>query len=421
MTPSMSYSGAPWPYYDAEQLAAVQRVLASGKVNYWTGSEGREFEEEFARYTGVEHAVFVANGTVALEIALEALNMPADAEVITTPRTFIASSSSLVRAGLRPVFVDVDPDSGNITPETIAAAITPRTAGVLVVHLGGWPADMPAIRALCDERGLRLIEDCSQAHGAMIDGAHVGSFGDVATWSFCQDKIISTGGEGGMIATSDEQLWRSMWEAKDHGKSWAAVHERDHPPGFRWLHESFGTNGRGTEVQAALGRIQCRRLDQWRSERTENALTLAAELARIRGLRVPLPPDGAVSAFYRLYAYVELDQLADGWDRDRIVREVVGRFKVPVFVGSCSEVYREQAFVDAGLAPAEPLPNARLSTETSLAFLVHPGLTAADMVAVADAMAAVMDQAVAGVERGKVAPSATSETNEPVTAGVRSA
>lgn len=393
MTPQSEYVGAPWPQFDEEQQAAVQRVLASGKVNYWTGTEGREFEREFAEYTGVEHAIFVSNGTVALELALDALQLPAGAEVITTPRSFVASSSTIVRSGCRPVFVDIDPESGNITAAAIEAAITPATAAVLVVHLGGWPADMPAIRTLCDRHGLRLIEDCSQAHGAMIGPTHVGAFGDVAVWSFCQDKIITTGGEGGMISTNDESLWRAMWEAKDHGKSWAAVYERDHPPGFRWLHESFGTNARGTEIQAAIGRIQYRRLERWREERTANAHALAEVLAQVPGLRVPLPSGGVVPAFYRLYAYVEPEYLRAEWDRDRIVQEVTDRFGVPAFVGSCSEIYREKAFIDAELTPANPLPNAELSTATSLAFLVHPGLTIEDMNVVGSAVAAVMAQA----------------------------
>lgn len=390
------YSHAPWPVYDDEQLEAVARVLRSGKVNYWTGTEGRELEKEFAKFTGTAHAVFVANGTLALELAIQALDLPSGSEVITTPRTYIATASAIVRSGLRPAFVDVDPDSGNITPETIEAAITERTSAVVVAHLGGWPADMPGIRAVCDSHGLRLVEDCAQAHGAMIGGAHVGTFGDIATWSFCQDKIITTGGEGGMVATDDESLWRRVWQAKDIGRSYAAVYEREHPPGFRWLHESFGTNARGTEMQAALGRIQYGRLPHWREERTANALALAERLAQVPGLRVPLPRDGVTHAFYRVYAYVDLAALTPGWSRDRIIAEVGERHGVPIFSGSCSEIYREKAFTDAGLAPAEALPNAARMTDDALALLVHPGLTPGDMAAVADAVADVMAEATYG-------------------------
>ena len=365
-------------------------------MNYWTGTQGREFEREFAEFTGVEHAVFVANGTLALELGIQALELPGGSEVITTPRTYIASSSAIVRSGLRPVFVDVDLDSGNITAETIEAAITPRTSAVLVVHLGGWPADMPAIREVCDRHGLRLIEDCSQAHGAMIGDRHVGTFGDVGTWSFCQDKIITTGGEGGMVAMNDEALWRRVWAAKDIGRSYEAVYEREHPPGFRWLHESFGTNARGTEMQAAIGRIQYRRLEHWRAERTANAHALAEGLSQVPGLRIPIPAAGLTHAYYRLYAYLDASALTPGWNRDRIVTEVSQRSGVPIFSGSCSEVYREKAFTDAGLEPAAPLPNAARLGEESLAFLVHPGLTGDQMSEVAAAVHKVTQVATAG-------------------------
>jgi len=389
-----TYSGAPWPHFDEDQIEAAASVLRSGRVNYWTGTEGREFETEFGRITGLAHAIFVANGTAALELALRALNLSPGADVVTTPRTFIASSGAIVAAGLQPVFADVDRDSGNITRETIERALTEKTEAVLVVHLGGWPAEMKEIRALCDTRGLALIEDCAQAHGAKIDGAHVGTFGDVAAWSFCQDKIISTGGEGGMVATNDGAIWQRMWSYKDHGKSYAAVYATDSPPGFRWLHESFGTNWRGTEVQAAIGRIQYRNLPEWHRQRTTNALTLAGRLSGVPGLRVPLPSRHDTHAFYRLYAYVDSELLRPGWNRDRIIGELETRHRIPAFSGSCSEIYREQAFIRKGLAPAYPLPVAELMTQESLAFLVHPGLTETDMNVVADSVALVMAEAV---------------------------
>lgn len=379
----------PWPAFDDEQVEAAARVLRSGRVNYWTGDEGRSFEREFAEYTGLRHAAFVANGTVGLEAALDALELPEHSDIVTTPRTFIATSSSIVRTGHRPVFADVDRDSGAITAETIEAALTPQTRAVVVVHLGGWPADMPAIRELCDRESLRLVEDCSQAHGAMVDGCHVGTFGDISVWSFCQDKIITTGGEGGMVATDDDALWRRVWSLKDHGKSWEAVYEREHPPGFRWLHETIGTNFRGTEVQAAIGRIQYRRLDEWRAARTANATRLADRLAQLPGLRVPRPEARLTHAYYRLYAYIEPTALAPGWTRDGLIGAL--RLPAPVLSGSCSEIYREVALHP--YAPAERLPVAAEMGETALAFLVHPGLGAAEMDATAEAVAAVLEQA----------------------------
>ena len=379
----MSDAYAPWPIYAEDEIRAVEAVLRSGRVNYWTGSESRAFEREFACFTGVAHSLFVANGTMALEIALRALNLPPGSEVVTTPRTFIATSSAVVSAKLKPVFADVDPQSGNITVDTVQAVLTSRTAAVLVVHLGGWPADVLGLRALCDAAGLALIEDCSQAHGAKIGGRHVGTFGDVAAWSFCQDKIITTGGEGGMIATNDEELWRRMWAIKDHGKSWEAVYERAHPPGFRWLHESFGTNGRGTEMQAAIGRIQYRKLDGWHAARRNNAEALAAHLSLIEGVSVPMPTDPFEHAFYRLYAYLDESIAADGQARDRIVHECTSKGGLPVYSGSCSEIYLEKAFRLVGDFNEGDLPVAHRLGKKSVAFLVHPGLSETDLAAVA--------------------------------------
>ncbi len=384
---------APWPVFDAEQVDAAADVLRSGRVNYWTGENGRLFEQEFAAAIGVEHAVFVANGTVGLEAALESLSLTRGSQVVTTPRTFIASSSAIVRAGMRPVFADVDDDSGNITAESITEALTPDTRAVLVVHLGGWPADMHEIRRVCDEHNLFLIEDCSQAHGATIGGVHVGTFGDIGVWSFCQDKIISTGGEGGMVSTNSADLWRRIWSLKDHGKSWDAVHSKDHPPGFRWLHESFGSNFRGTEVQAVIGRIQYRLLDDWHEMRTRNAMTLVQDLADTPYVRIPSPAAGFAHAYYRQYAYIDIDALADGWTRDRVVQEVSDRQPVPVQSGSCSEIYREMAFDKTDSRPAVPLANAHRLAQSAIAFLVHPGLTEETMSTTARALTEVLDRA----------------------------
>lgn len=384
----------PWPVYDRDEIDAVTEVLRSGKVNYWTGTHGREFEREFAEFTGLKHAVFVANGTLALELALRALELPPGSEVVTTPYTYIATASAIVAVGLKPVFADIDPDSGNITPDTIAQAITPETSAVIVVHLGGWPARMPEIQALCKIRALRLIEDCAQAHGAMIGDRHVGTFSDIAAWSFCQDKIISTGGEGGMVGTDDPDLWRRMWEFKDHGKSWEAVYERDHGPGFRWLHESFGSNWRGTEMQAAIGRIQYRKLPKWREQRTQNAHHLAALLAEVDGLSVPVAERPMINAYYRLYARIELRSMERGWTRDTLIDAVRRRHGVQLFSGACAEIYRERAFANSNLTPDLSLTNAGTRGRDALAFLVHPGIGKNDLEVVADSLRTVMAEAM---------------------------
>jgi dTDP-4-amino-4,6-dideoxygalactose transaminase len=367
-----------WPYFDDEQIAATAAVLRSGKVNYWTGDEGRRFEVEFARACGSRYGIALANGTVALELALHVLGIGPGDEVVVTPRSFVASASAVALCGARPVFADVDPDSQNITPATVRAVLSARTKAIIAVHLAGWPCEMDGLLELARSRGLKLIEDCAQAHGATYRGRAVGSFGDVAAFSFCQDKIMTTGGEGGMLTTDDEALWRGAWSYKDHGKSYDAVHHHEHPPGFRWLHETLGTNWRMTELQAVLGRQQLERLPGWLAARRRNAAILAAGLRRLPLLRVPEPPDHVGHAWYKFYAFVRPERLAGGWHRDRIMAAVAER-GIPCFAGSCAEIYRERAFTSAGLGPSRPRTVARSLGSTSLMFLVHPTLTAEDM------------------------------------------
>jgi len=352
----------------------VRDVILSNKVNYWTGTQGREFEKEFAAWAGTEYAIGLANGTVALDLALKALGIGAGDEVIVTSRTFLASVSSIVNAGAVPVFADVDRDSQNFTAQTIRAVLTPRTRAVICVHLAGWPCDMDPIMALAEEFDLKVIEDCAQAHGARYKGRPVGSIGHISAWSFCQDKIMTTGGEGGMVTTNDHKLWSDMWSFKDHGKSWEAVYERNHPPGFRWLHESFGTNWRMLEVQAVIGRLQLKRMTDWQASRLANAGQIWECASQLKGLRVPVMPEGSIHAAYKCYVFVEPQALKAGWDRDRILAEISAR-EVPVFSGSCSEVYLEKAFDNTGWRPASRLPVARELGETSVMFLVHPTLT----------------------------------------------
>ncbi|MDI5934386.1 DegT/DnrJ/EryC1/StrS family aminotransferase [Halomonas kalidii] len=380
-----------WPRFEQDELEAVNGVLRSGRVNYWNGDEGRAFEREFADFHDVPHAIAVANGTLALELALHALGVGPGDEVVVTPRSFIASVSCVVARGARPVFADVDHDSGNLTAESVRQVLTPRTRAIIAVHLAGWPCDLGGLRALADDHGLWLVEDCAQAHGAAWRGRLVGSVGDAAAFSFCTDKILSTGGEGGMLLLRDDLAWRRAWSYKDHGKAWDAVHA-DHPPGFRWLHGSFGTNWRLTEMQSAIGRVQLRKLAGWLARRRENAAVLAERLARLPGLRVPLPPPEAEPAFYKLYAFVEPAALRPGWSRDAIVEAVQARGATCLH-GGCSEIYLERAFDGTDYRPVERLPVARRLGETSLMFLVDHTLSPAAMQRVADAVEATLQEA----------------------------
>jgi len=386
---------SPWPSYSEEEVEAVSRVLRSGRVNYWTGEEGRSFEEEFAAWCGARHAVALANGTLALEVALRAIGLGAGDEVVMPARSFVATASCVVACGARPVFADIDPDSQNITADSIAAVATPRAKAVICVHLAGWPCDMDPILALCKARGLYLIEDCAQAHGAKYKGRSVGAIGDIGCWSFCQDKIISTGGEGGMVTTNRRDWFETMWALKDHGKSWRAVHQREHPPGFRWLHESIGGNYRMTEPQAAIGRIQLRRLAVWRDARIRNAREIWNAATQIQGLRAPTPSAEAEHAAYRAYVFVRPGALIDGWTRDRIVSAIEAE-GVPCNMGSCSEIYLEKAFTNAGLGPRQRLPVAKALGEEAIAFLTHPTLNASEVERTCEALRAVMGQATQG-------------------------
>ncbi len=381
-----------WPTYDEDEIEAVNEVLRSGKVNYWTGEQARLFEQEYAAYVGTRHGIALANGTVALELALYALGIGAGDEVITTSRTFIASASAAVMRGAIPVIADVDPVSQNITLAEIERLVSPRTKAIIPVHLAGWPCEMDKIMEYANAKGIKVIEDCAQAHGAKYMGKPVGSFGHAAAFSFCQDKIISTGGEGGMLVINDEDAWQKAWAYKDHGKSYDAVYNRMHPPGFRWIHDSFGTNWRITEMQSAIGRLQLQKLDNWIRARRKNAALLLAGLANTQGLRLTVPPSEIEHAYYKFYVFVRPEELNEDWSRDRIMQEI-NAAGVPCFSGSCSEIYLEKAFATCASRPAHRLSVAQNLGETSLMFLVHHTLSVLAMEKTISTINAVMASA----------------------------
>jgi len=382
-----------WPSYTLEEADAVHDIVLSNKVNYWTGNECRDFEKEFSIWSDAKYAVALGNGTLALDVALKVLKVGNGDEVIVTSRTFIASISSIVNSGSTPIFADVDLSSQNITPDSIRSVITDKTKAIICVHLAGWPCDMNEIMTIANEHDLYVIEDCAQAHGAKYKGKPVGSIGHIGCWSFCQDKIMTTGGEGGMVTTNDESLWRKMWAYKDHGKSYEAVYEREHPEGFRWLHESFGTNWRMTEMQAAIGRIQLKRMPDWHKKRLSNANSIWNAAKQCKGLRVPTIPDHIEHAAYKCYVFVKPNELDNDWSRDRVI-QAINALGVPCYSGSCSEVYLEKAFDDTGFRPKERLPNAKELGETSLMFLVHPTLTKDEIQQTCEAITSVMELAI---------------------------
>jgi dTDP-4-amino-4,6-dideoxygalactose transaminase len=382
---------APWPHFAPDEIEAVARVFESGRVNYWTGNEGRLFEEEFAAQAGCKYAVALTNGTVALELALYTLGIGPGDEVIVPSRTFIASASCVVMRGATPVLADVDRDSQNLTADTIKPVITGRTKAIIAVHLAGLPCDMDPILALARGHGLYVIEDCAQSHGATYKGRPVGCLSDIAAFSFCQDKIMTTGGEGGMITTNNKKIWEMAWSFKDHGKSYDAVYNRQHRPGFRWLHESFGTNWRLTEPQSALGRILLTKLARMVEIRRRNAAILTRAFRQHPSLRMVQPPDHVTHSYYKYYVFVRPEELRNGWTRDRILSAIVAE-GIPCFSGSCSEIYLEKAFPPK-LRPAKRWAIAKELGETSLMFLIHPTLSGKDMDDAGRAVAKVVNAA----------------------------
>ncbi len=381
---------APWPFHDSDEIAAVTDVLASGRVNYWTGERGRAFENAYAAHCGVRFGLGVANGTLALELALYGLGIGPGDDVIVPARTFIATAAAVATRGARPVVADIDPVSQNMTAATVAAALTPRTKAIIPVHLAGWPVDMTPLRALATEKNLAIIEDCAQAHGATVDGKAVGGLAQIGCFSFCQDKIITTGGEGGMVVTDDEALYRRMWSYRDHGKNFDAVHDTGGGQSFKWVADSFGTNWRLTEAQAAIGLLQLSKLPAWIARRRAHASLLNKALAGIDAVSVPRPPAHLHHAYYKFYFFVNTDALAQGWSRDRIVEELIAR-GVPARVGACPDIAREKAFADAGPQPAHP--GAQAIEDRTVLLPVHPTLTAGNLAFMTETLRAVVAQA----------------------------
>lgn len=377
-----------WPTFAEGEVNAARDVLTSGRVSYWTGEHGRAFEYEFAEAVGVRYAVAVSNGTAALEIALACLDIGADDEVIVPATTSIATASAVVRCGARPVIADVDIRTQCLTAETVEPLLSPRTRAIIVVHLAGHPAELAPLLRLAQQHDIRVVEDCAQAHGARYFGDPVGSFGDVAAWSFCHDKILTTGGEGGAITTSDLSLWRRCWEFKDHGVNVSTVRRTQRGYGFRWLHDSFGTNARMTEMQAAIGRMQLCKLDDWVKHRQLNASVLLGVLRELEAVRAEDPPAHVEHSYCRFYAHVRPEALRDGWDRDRVVAAINAE-GIPCRHGGCTEIYREQAFRKMPGIP-ERLPVAAHLGSTSLTLPIHPNLGVADIADVARAVAKVM-------------------------------
>ncbi len=367
-----------WPTFSKKELNVIEKIITSGKVNYWTNNYGKDFEKNFSNFFSCKHAIAVANGSVALDIALEALEIKAGDEVIVTPRSYIASASCIVKIGAKPIFADIDLESQNITADSIEQKITKKTKAVICVHLGGWPCDMNKILNISKKYKISIIEDCSQSHGAEINGEKVGSFGHISTFSFCNDKIISTLGEGGMLLTNKKKLWRKMWSIKEHGKNYKKFNKKIYNNLFKWQVDSIGSNYRLTEIQSAVGDIQLKRLENTLKIRKRNANKLRKACEKFDSIRVPLVPNNIKHAYYRFYIFLKVEKLKKSWTRNKIIKKI-NDLGVPCFTGSCPEIYREKVFIDKKLSPKKRLSNAQDIGETSLAFLVDQTLEKKDL------------------------------------------
>lgn len=381
-----------WPFFEVEEQNAILSVLKSGKVNYWTGNEGRLFEKEFSSFIGASYGIALANGTVALELALKACGVGPGDEVIVPSRTYVATANAVIYCGAKPVFADVEKDSGNISLEIIKTLKNNNTKAVIPVHLGGIPCNMNPIMKWAEEAGIHVIEDCAQSHGASINGQRTGSFGHVGCFSFCQDKLMTTAGEGGMVVTSDPGLYRKIWEYKDHGKNLEKALTPSAKPGFKWLHEGWGTNARMSEVQSAVGRIQLKKLPNWIRRRRQNAKQLDEAFRSISLVNSYQEPEGVYSAYYKYYTVIDPDKLKTGWSRSRIL-DCFCSLDIEAKTGSCCEIYREKAFASITSASRQSLPNSRFLQENSLMFEIHPGRSIASVSDLASKVKQVLQDA----------------------------
>ena len=319
----------PWPYFWEDEKKAVQEVLDSGRVNYAIGGvKGKEFEKKFADYVGTKHAVVVSNGTAALHVALAAAGINPGDEVIVPSRTFLATASSVLHQNAVPIFADVDIKTGNILVESIKSLITERTKAIIPVHLAGHPAEMDEIMEIAKDHGLVVIEDAAQAHGAEYKGKKTGSIGHIAAFSFCRDKIMTTGGEGGMVTTNDDHMIKIARSIMNHGSG-----ER----GFQML----GYNYRITEMQSAQGIVTLTKLDKFVEKRRENAHYLTEKLKNLEFIETPYEAPYVKHSFYCYYILLNLDKLKV--DKDTFIKAVRAE-GVLISEGTISENYLAEFF-----------------------------------------------------------------------------
>ena len=331
-----------WPKYDEKILKGINKIILSGKVNYLSGEWGQKFESAFSKYHNLKYSIAVSNGTIGLEIALSSLCLSEGDEVIVTPRSYYTSASCIIRNKLKPVFVDVDLNSQNICKKDLLTKISKNTKCIICVHLAGYPCDMKEIIKISKKNKIKIIEDCSQAHGAKIDSNKVGSFGDVSVWSFCNDKIMSTLGEGGMISTNNKKIYEIAWSLKDTGKNFKKFYKKNKNIGFQWLHDSIGTNARLTEIQSFSGLFQLKYLDTMLQQRKQNANYIINRLKKFTFLKFPILPKNYHHSYYRLNFLINNNSNIKKISRNIVLKDL--KDKIFIREGSCPEIYNEKYF-----------------------------------------------------------------------------
>ena len=362
-----------WPIVSSKEIKIVNKVLKSNKLNYWTGTNCTNFEKEFSNKFKIKYSISLANGSVGLDIAIKSLKLKKNSEIIVTPRSYISSVTSVINQGLKPIFADIDLNSQNIEAKNIEKKITKNTKAVVVVHLGGMPSNMIKIKELAKKYNLKIIEDCSQAHGAKINNKYVGTFGDVSVWSFCNDKILNTLGEGGIVATKNRNNFKNLWSLKDCGKNYSKLRKKKRQFKFRWVHDFEGTNLRMTEVQAAVGRYQLKQLDKWIKKRNINSIKINKVCEKFRSIKTQKTPKNFTNAYYRCYVFLRPNFIKKGWTREKILK-YLNKIGLYCDVGSCPEIYKEKFLITNKLVSSKELENASLVGKTSIAFKVSPNI-----------------------------------------------
>lgn len=350
------------PLISEEENQAVQEVLCSGQLS--SGPRVKAFEEAFAAFVGCQYAVATSNGTAALSVALQAAGVTSGDKVITTSFSFIATANAIVHAGGIPIFVDIDPETYNISPTAIKEALRehPDARALLIVHLYGHACDMQAIMNLVRSKGLILVEDCAQAHGATYAGQPVGSFGHAAAFSFYATKNMTTG-EGGMVTTSLAAVAERARKLINHGRV------------EQYLHDEIGYNYRMTDLAAAIGLVQLRRLPEFNRKRQANAAYLSSRLAGVPYLRTPRTVPPAAHVYHQYTIRAENRDGLQEWLQKRGIRcAVVYPTPLPI-----QPVYKD-------LLGSARFPVAEQAAAGVLSIPVHPALSVSDLDYVVEAI-----------------------------------